>query len=661
MSLILAYTHWVRGAIIAASLLPACHASRAEPTFGDFGGAGLLQVPTARMFDADTLAAGFTWTPLYRHAFLTFQALPGVETTLRQSGEAHAGKNGTEFAGGLDLKLRLLREGPYWPEISTGARGLFDGRGLGGRYLTMSRRWYDTDWTLGVGWGRFAQGGFLGHDISPIGGVEVHMPDASLFDGLSFKLEYTGDRFRAERSRYADLPAPFPVNIGMVWRPLPWIEAGAAFEQGNAAMIRATVKLDAGKLDTGAPAKSPPPTIGPRPSRGNGRDAERRIENALRSAGMPAQSVRIDDIQATVWLDDVPDGPPARTAGRVARIMAARAPAKVERLTVVMGPVELAGSAVSFLRADLERASRHAGSPAEIWRTAELEPASAAGGAPGPAPDRWQGRITPRLEQSLNGRTAFHAYRTTLDFATVSMGPSGLVGGTGLRFNLADNLEGRLDAPDPRLPVVRSDLASYAAVPVTLDHLYMGWLWNPVAGWHTRIAAGQMDEMFGGVEGEVLYRSFGARWAVGADGDLVTKRVPGNLIYSQPGLYATLHANLHYESDDGLIQGTLRAGRYLGGDLGSTVELSRLFDGGVRIGAYATLTNAGGRNLDHGISIRVPIGPLPVTGRALAPEFTTRGLGRDAGQRVNQPLQLYDLTGAASVGRIMGSWNRLLE
>jgi hypothetical protein len=35
-------------------------ALRAEPTLGDLGGIGLLQVPTARMFDADTLAAGFT-------------------------------------------------------------------------------------------------------------------------------------------------------------------------------------------------------------------------------------------------------------------------------------------------------------------------------------------------------------------------------------------------------------------------------------------------------------------------------------------------------------------------------------------------------------------------------------------------------------------------
>jgi hypothetical protein len=330
-------------------------------------------------------------------------------------------------------------------------------------------------------------------------------------------------------------------------------------------------------------------------------------------------------------------------------------------LTVVLGPMELAGSAVSFLRADLERADRHAGSPAEIWRTAELDRAASAGGVPGLAADRWQWRITPRLEQSLSERAGFHAYRSTLDFAVVNGVSNGFVTGTGLRFNLADNLEDGLGTPDPRLPVVRSDVARYAGVAATVDHLYGAWLWNPVSDWHTRISGGYLDEMFSGLEGEVLYRPFGTRWAAGFDGDFVTKRVPGNLIYVEPGSFATAHANLHYASNDGLIHGVLRAGRYLAGDLGSTIELSRMFDGGVRIGAYATLTNAGGRNVDHGISIRVPIGPLPLAGRALAPEITVHGLGRDAGQRVDQTLQLYDLTGAASAGRIMGSWDRLLE
>src|SRR3954453_19339544 len=122
-------------------LLAASDASYAEPTLGDLGGIGLLQVPTARMFDADTLAAGFTSTPLYRHAFVTLQALPGVEINLRQSGDPYAGKDQTEYSGGLDLKLRLISEGPHWPEISAGGRGLFDSKGFGAQYLMRSRRW----------------------------------------------------------------------------------------------------------------------------------------------------------------------------------------------------------------------------------------------------------------------------------------------------------------------------------------------------------------------------------------------------------------------------------------------------------------------------------------------------------------------------------------
>jgi hypothetical protein len=119
VSFILAYIRCFRRAIFALGilvlgmLLAFSGALRAEPTLGDLGGAGLLQVPTARMLDADTMAAGFTWTPLYRHAFVTLQALPGVEVTLRQTGETASGITPTEFSGGLDLKLRLVREGPH--------------------------------------------------------------------------------------------------------------------------------------------------------------------------------------------------------------------------------------------------------------------------------------------------------------------------------------------------------------------------------------------------------------------------------------------------------------------------------------------------------------------------------------------------------------------
>ncbi|UEM04594.1 YjbH domain-containing protein [Skermanella rosea] len=652
------------GAFLAAAL---ASPAGAGPSLTDTGGTGLLQVPGARMLPPDTLAAGVAWTPLYRHGFVTLQALPDLEVTLRQSTGIATHERPGGQSGGLDLKLRLLREDAGRPEVSIGARGLFQTGGQAAGYLVMSRRWFDTDWTLGVGWGRFAQGSPFGSRVSPIGGVEVRTP----VDGLSLKLDYTGDLLRAERAAHPGLSRPFPVNVGLAWRPLPWIEVGAGLEQGHYAMLRGAFLLDAAGLDrrpsAAPPAKAARPAPVARPARTTPRTAERRILAALRSAGMAARAARIDEEEATVWLDEIPDGPPARTAGRAARIMAARAPAEVEMLTVVLGPAELNGTAVSILRADLERADRHAGSPAEIWRTAELERAGSIDAPPRPPGERWDFTLTPRLDLSPAFRSGSPAYRATLDAAVASGLAGGFVTGAGLRFNLGSDLARRsAGGRDAGLPTVRGDLARYAeGVAVTADHLYTAWLWNPVSDWHTRLSAGHLDEMFGGWEAEVLFRPFGARWAAGADADLVAKRVPGNLLYFEAQGYASAHASVYYESRDGLTHGTIRAGRYLAGDLGATLELSRAFEGGVRIGAYATVTDAGTGAMDQGISIRIPLGllpgPLSGSGRGLASEVAVRSLGRDAGQRVDQPLRLYDLTGGSGVGRIMGTWNRLLE
>ena len=52
------------------------------------------------------------------------------------------------------------------------------------------------------------------------------------------------------------------------------------------------------------------------------------------------------------------------------------------------------------------------------------------------------------------------------------------------------------------------------------------------------------------------------------------------------------------------------AGRYLAGDWGTTIDVSRHFDNGVRMGAYATFTTAGSKygegSFDKGVYISVP-------------------------------------------------------
>ena len=324
-------------------------ASRAEPTLGDLGGIGLLQVPTARMFDADTLAAGFTWTPLYRHAFVTLQALPGVEMTLRQSGEALAGKDeigifrrprpeappaprGTALAGNLGRRPWSVRQPGVQCAVPDDEpplvrHGLDTGSGLGPLrpagfpwlQLLADRRGRDPH---AGGWAvqRSVAEGRIYRRPVPRRTLALCRSSAALpgecRHGLAPPaLDRSGSRLRTGPCR--DAP-------------------GITDARCRHARQRSTREI------TATDHRNTPNAFESRATRSAA------FRRRLRSAGMPVQAVRIDDDQATVWLDSVPDGPPARTAGRVARIMAARAPANVERLTVVLGPAELAGSAVSI-------------------------------------------------------------------------------------------------------------------------------------------------------------------------------------------------------------------------------------------------------------------------------------------------------------------------
>ena len=87
-----------------------------------------------------------------------------------------------------------------------------------------------------------------------------------------------------------------------------------------------------------------------------------------------------------------------------------------------------------------------------------------------------------------------------------------------------------------------------------------------------------------------------------------------------------------------------RAGRYLAGDWGGTLEIGRRFDSGIKVGAFATLTDVpfsrfGEGSFDKGIYVRIPLDLFgaPARGRA---EALSRPVQRVGGQRlaVDNPL-----------------------
>ncbi len=93
----------------------------------------------------------------------------------------------------------------------------------------------------------------------------------------------------------------------------------------------------------------------------------------------------------------------------------------------------------------------------------------------------------------------------------------------------------------------------------------------------------------------------------------------------------------------------MSVGEYLAKDKGGTIDVSKRFDSGVTVGAYATLTNVSGDeygegDFTKGFYISVPMDLFTVTHNRGRAQVNWTPLTRDGGQMLGRKYQLYDMT-----------------
>jgi len=220
-----------------------------------------------------------------------------------------------------------------------------------------------------------------------------------------------------------------------------------------------------------------------------------------------------------------------------------------------------------------------------------------------------------------------------------------------LSYNAYNNYDKfRYDAPS-KLPRVRTHIRQYlTSEDLTLPTLQLtstAQLGRDVYG---MAYAGLLETMYAGVGVELLYRPFGQAWAVGADLNRVRQREFDQRFSLRDYRVTTGHASLYYNwGTRQKMTGTLSVGRYLAKDWGATVSLTRMFDNGVGMGAYATKTNVssedfGEGSFDKGIFVSVPFDlMLPRSTRSRA-NLNWNPLYRDGGARLSRTYGLHQLT-----------------
>ncbi|MCG6221190.1 YjbH domain-containing protein, partial [Vibrio diabolicus] len=245
------------------------------PSQMDFGGVGLMQMPTARMSDEGEFNFSVTGSNEYLFYNVTLQVLPWLESTIRYTkvrdlpySSSFPGVDNDYTDKGIDFKIRLMQESQYLPELSVGVRD-FAGTGLfDAEFIAATKRYSNPnlgtfDFTLGMGWGYLGTRDNVTNPFCKLGDKFCERSDefldsggttnferafkgpAALFGGvefqtlhepLRFKIEYDSNDYSEDyavvRSE-VDMTPHTPWNFGVLYRLGHMADLRLSYERGD--------------------------------------------------------------------------------------------------------------------------------------------------------------------------------------------------------------------------------------------------------------------------------------------------------------------------------------------------------------------------------------------------------------------------------------------
>lgn len=680
--------------LLAVSVATACQAQAETwpapvgPSQSDFGGVGLMQVPTARMAREGEFSLNARDNDQYRYYSASLQLFPWLETTVRYTDVRTRRYSAvSDFSGNqsykdkaFDLKLRLWQEGFWLPEVALGTRdlggtGLFDSE-----YLVASKAWGPFDFTLGLGWGYLGNSGTVKNpfcsysdsycqrprvgEAGSINGSQMFHGPTALFGGVEYqtpwqplrlKMEYEGNDYQDDFA--GRLTQSSKVNVGAIYRVTDWADINASYERGNTFMFGVTIRtnfndLRQAHIDSEKPAYNPQP----QPKLLEPTVVGNQLTDLKYNDGLDGPRIQTKGHTLYVSGEQTKYRDTQEGVDRANRIVMNHLPADIDTISVTESrfnmPQVTTVTPVASLHNTLAGYPLGHEQPLQQTRENPVDPGQTEQGM-FIRKDRLNYSLSPVLNQSVGGPESFYMYQVgVMGNVDYWLTDHLLVGGS-LFGNLANNYDkfNYNGAPaDSSLPRVRTHIRDYVENNVYVNDLqanYMGHLGN---GFYGQLYGGYLETMYGGVGGELLYRPVDANWAVGVDANYVRQRDWDNMM--QFTRYKASTGNLTAYWRPWFMQDVLvktSVGQYLAKDKGVTVDVSKRFDSGVMVGVYATKTNVsseeyGEGDFTKGFYISIPMDLFTVTPTRGRAQVNWVPLTRDGGQMLGRKYQLYDLT-----------------
>jgi membrane-associated phospholipid phosphatase len=691
----------VEGAGISSAQGAAWRTPAPRPTVNDWGVVGLLQTPTARMHESGELAVSASRVYPYTNLNVFMQPADWLEAGFRYtdiSNRDYGASISTQAYKdkSADVKLRLWSESADRPAAALGIRDVA-GTGLfAGEYLVLSKRTGTLDWSAGLGWGNVGGRGNIRNPLSAISPSFSTRPDATsptggsfpvrswfhgptaLFGGVQWqtpwdrlllKLEYDGNNYQHEGLGNV-LPQRSPLNLGAVYKLNDVADLTLGFERGERLMLSLALHTDLKSLATPkladpapVPVQAGAPRVAPAP------DWSATVAAMMAQTGWSV--TRIVPRNTTLFVElERAEGPYFKERiDRATAVLHRDAPVDFDRFVfqtrangLLLSEVVVDRNAWIAPRLAWLAPSR---SPASV---SLREPATNSGGGQA----AW-GQALPSLgggsgglgllepleakfglgyQQSLGGPDAFVLYQVSAqEQLRYRISESTWMQGA-VQLALFDNYDRfRYDAPS-NLPRVRTYVREYLTTSrLQMPSLFMAHVGQLNNDQYYSTYAGYLESMYAGVGGEWLWRPHGSRLAFGVDLNAVEQRGFRQDFELLDPRYRVMtgHATAYWDTPWDRVRVQASVGRYLAADVGATLQISRAFENGVEVGAYATKTNVtaaqfGEGSFDKGVFLKIPFDALLARSSPSSATILWQPLYRDGGARLNRPVSLYQMT-----------------
>ena len=611
-----------------------------------YGGVGLIETPSARFSNDGEFGFGISSEEPYNRLYAKMQFFPWMEAVLRYTEGTYKpygrGSPQTWKDKGFDIKFRLLEENKSGVSLAIGLTDIGGTGAYSSEYIVASKKVQNFDLSLGLGWGRlggvdhienivgwideerkvrggyYGKGGrlsigrlFSGENNSIFAGVEYFTP----IENLSVKIEYdtsdysevtgketvfneVGDIFELDsRMNYA---MNYRLNVGNNDK----LDFSLGYLRGNTVYANLSVHSNLNfignkKAIIGGERIRNTNLPGGETFRSLDENRKKflfnRTINEMAYIGFITHSIKYtdDEIEAEISQGRFQDT--RKAIDLASRVLANNSPKNITKLTLINIDNGIETFRTTVSRKDLissvskgpldqklvvfDYESKSSGNDI-ILRNDFLYP-------------NFSWEIIPKLNNTLQHQEKFFFWQLEANLHTVLSLKKGLYLTTDFGINIDNNFEDyTYHVPDGKLHHVRQDRRRYLTEGESgMRRMMLDYMLDLHPNLKAKVSLGYLEWMYGGLGGEILYISDNRDWGLGLDAFWVKQREFDQKFSFRE--YETVTGFISYYQNIPFYDMRLKlsAGKFLGKDVGTMIDISRRFKNGARVGGFAALTD----------------------------------------------------------------------